>query len=50
MNNYPLRTSAKKGLIFAVVLIFLVLIDFQVMAATMISKALGTNVVSGGIP
>lgn len=50
MNKYPLRNSAKKGLIFAVVLIFLVLIDFEVMAATMISKFLGTNVVSGGIP
>jgi branched-chain amino acid transport system permease protein len=31
-------------------MIFLILIDFEVMAATLISQILGTNVIRGGIP
>ena len=50
MNKDQIRASFRKGLVFAIILIFMVLIDFEVMAATFISKILGTNVLRGGIP
>jgi len=50
MNRELLRASRQKGIIFGVVMIFLVLINFHIMAATLISKLMGTNVLRGGIP
>ncbi len=50
MDKIRFRNSMQKGLVFGIVLVFLVLIDFEVMAARMISKALGTNVVGGNLP
>lgn len=50
MNKQLFRTSRQKGITFGIVLIFLVLINFHVMAATMISKLMGTNVLRGAIP
>jgi ABC-type branched-subunit amino acid transport system permease subunit len=45
-----LRASRQKGVIFGIALIFLMLINFHIMAATMISKLMGTNVLRGAIP
>ncbi len=50
MNKELFRASRQKGLIFGIVMVFLVLINFHIMAATMISKLMGTNVLRGGIP
>ena len=50
MNRELIRTNSRKGFVFAIIMVFLVLIDFEVMAATLISKILGTNVLRGGIP
>jgi ABC-type branched-subunit amino acid transport system permease subunit len=50
MNKDIIRTSSRKGLIFGIVMIFLVLINFHIMASTMISKLLGTNVLRGSFP
>jgi len=50
MNKEIIRNSSQKGLIFGIVMIFLVLINFHIMAATMISKLLGTNVLRGALP
>jgi ABC-type branched-subunit amino acid transport system permease subunit len=50
MNKEIIRTSSRKGLLFGIVMIFLVLINFHIMAATMISKLLGTNVLRGAFP
>ena len=50
MNKELFRASRQKGVIFGIVMIFLVLINFQVMAATIISKLMGTNVLRGAIP
>ena len=50
MNKDIIRASSRKGLLFGVVMIFLVLINFHIMAATMISKVLGTNVLRGSLP
>lgn len=50
MNRHEFQTFAQRGLVFAIVMIFLVLIDFQTMVATVISKIFGTNVLRGGIP
>ena len=50
MNREELRTHTQRGLVFAIIMVFFVLIDFQVMAATIISKMSGTNVLRGGIP
>jgi ABC-type branched-subunit amino acid transport system permease subunit len=50
MNKDIIRASSRKGLIFGIVIIFLVLINFHIMAATMISKLLGTNVLRGAFP
>lgn len=50
MNKQLFRTSRQKGITFGIVLIFLVLINFHVMAASMISKIMGTNVLRGAIP
>jgi hypothetical protein len=50
MNKETIRTGSQKGLLFGIVMIFLVLINFHIMAATMISKVLGTNVLRGAFP
>jgi ABC-type branched-subunit amino acid transport system permease subunit len=50
MNKEIIRQSSRKGLIYGIVMIFLVLINFHIMAATMISKLLGTNVLRGAFP
>lgn len=50
MNRHEFKTFAQRGLVFAIVMILLVLIDFQTMVATVISKVMGTNVLRGGIP
>jgi len=50
MNRQEFKKFSQRGLVFAIIMIFLVLIDFQTMVATVISKVLGTNVLRGGIP
>lgn len=50
MNRNLFTASVKKGLTFGIVMIMLVLIDFEVMAATMLSKLSGVNVIRGGLP
>ncbi|MFU8826766.1 MAG: branched-chain amino acid ABC transporter permease [Brevefilum sp.] len=50
MNKEIIRSSSRKGLLFGIVMIFLVLINFHLMASTMISKLLGTNVLRGSLP
>ncbi len=50
MNRKDYQQAFQKGLLFAVILIFIVLIGFHVIAATLISKAFGQMVMRGGIP
>ena len=50
MNGQLLRNNFRRGLVFAVIMVFFILIDFEMMGATLISQILGTNVVRGGIP
>ncbi|PKO03015.1 MAG: hypothetical protein CVU43_05005 [Chloroflexi bacterium HGW-Chloroflexi-5] len=50
MNRQEFQKFSQHGLVFAIIMIFLVLIDFQTMFATVISKILGTNVLRGGLP
>jgi ABC-type branched-subunit amino acid transport system permease subunit len=50
MNSYPLREGFKKGVVFAIVMIFLVMIEFHVIAATLVSKVFSVNVLRGAIP
>ncbi|HSN94817.1 MAG TPA: hypothetical protein VLR89_07130, partial [Anaerolineaceae bacterium] len=50
MNRNLFTVSVKKGITFGIVMIILVLIDFEAMAATMLSKLLGVNVIRGGLP
>lgn len=50
MNRNLFSASVKKGLTFGIVMIILVLIDFEVMAAIMLSKLLGMNVIRGALP
>lgn len=50
MNKHLFRESRQKGVTFGIVLIFLVLINFHIMAASMLSKIMGTNVLRGAIP
>ena len=49
-NNRPIRQSIQKGVIFGIIMIFIVLIGFQVIAATLISKLFGISVVRGSTP
>lgn len=50
MNNHPLRKSFQKGLVFGILMVFMVLIGFHVIAATLASKLFGANVLRGAIP
>lgn len=50
MNRNLFSSSLKKGLAFGIVMILLVLIDFEAMSATMLSKLLGVNVIRGALP
>lgn len=50
MNKKLFFSSISKGLTFGIVMILLVLIDFDVMVATMLSKLFGVNIIRGGLP
>ncbi|OJX38321.1 MAG: hypothetical protein BGO78_09965 [Chloroflexi bacterium 44-23] len=50
MNNLHIQKSAKNGLVFAVIIIFLALIGFTVTAASMIQKVFGVEVSVGTMP
>lgn len=50
MNRNLVSSSLKKGLTFGIVMIVFILIDLNVMVATMLSKLVGTNVIRGGLP
>lgn len=50
MNRQLLRSNSRKGLVFAIIMFFFIIIDFETMAATLISQIFGTNVIRGGIP
>jgi len=50
MTSKQISQSLQKGLIFAIVVIFIVLTGFHVIAATLVSKAFGDTVMRGGIP
>lgn len=50
MNKHPVRKSAQKGTAFGIAMIFVVLIGFHVIAATLVSKLFGVPVRRGGIP
>ncbi len=50
MNKKELSTSIQRGLVFGIIMVIFVLIDFQTMAATVISKLSGTNVLRGAVP
>lgn len=50
MNKRQVRFSYDRGVVFGIVLIFLTMIGFDVMAGTIISKVLGTQVLRGALP
>lgn len=50
MNKRQVRFSYDKGIVFGIVLIFLTMIGFDVMAGTIISKVVGTQVLRGALP
>lgn len=50
MNRNQIRSSYQRGITFAIIIIFLVMIAFNVMAATIISKLMGTPVARGVTP
>lgn len=50
MNRNLFSKSLRRALTFGIVMIILVLIDFDVMAATLLSKLFGTNVIRGANP
>ena len=50
MISNTIRQSFRKGLLFAVIMIFMMMIGFHVIAATLISKSFGVNVLRGSIP
>ena len=50
MISNTIRQSFRKGLIFAIVMIFVMMIGFHTISATLISKAFGINVLRGSIP
>lgn len=50
MNKNLVNPSLKRGLTFGIVMIIFVLIDLDVMVATMLSKMLGANVIRGSLP
>ncbi|HEY59511.1 MAG TPA: hypothetical protein G4N92_02320 [Anaerolineae bacterium] len=50
MKTHPIRKCFQKGLVFSIILVFMVLIDFHVIAATLVSKVFSVNVLRGAIP
>ena len=50
MNTIPIRQGFRRGMLFAIILIFILMIGFHTIMATMISKILGINVLRGSIP
>ncbi len=50
MNHTQLRSSYQRGITFSIIIIFLVMIGFNVMASSIISKLTGTPVARGAIP
>lgn len=50
MNRKLVSPSLKRGLTFGIVMIIFVLIDLDVMIATMLSKLFGANVIRGSLP
>jgi len=49
-NNQPIRKSLQIGVVFGIIIVFMVLIGFHIIAATLISKAFGIAVARGKIP
>jgi len=45
-----LTESTKRGIISAIIMIFIMMIGFHIIAATLISKLLAVQVLRGGIP
>ncbi len=50
MTKTALRNGFRTGMIFTVIIIFLVLIDFTTTGATLIGKLFGQTVAQGGLP
>ena len=50
MNSHSIRDSFQKGIIFAVIMVFMMLTGFHMIAATMASKIFGVYVLRGSIP
>jgi len=50
MNSRPIRESFQKGMVYATIMVFLVLVGFHVIAATLVSKVFGVNVLRGALP
>jgi len=50
MSSHPFRNTFQKGLIFAIVMIFIMMIGFHEIAATLISKVFNVDVLRGSIP
>ena len=45
-----IRQSFRKGLLFAIIMIFIMMIGFHAITATLVSKAFGVNVLRGQFP
>jgi len=50
MNNHPIRENFQKGMVFAIVVIFMMMTGFHIIAATLVSKIFGFYVLRGSIP
>ena len=50
MNSHPIRESIRKGMIFTIVVIFMMMTGFHLIAATLASKAFGVYVLRGSMP
>ena len=50
MNSHPIRESFQKGVVFAIVVIFMMMTGFHMIAATLASKIFGVYVLRGSIP
>jgi branched-chain amino acid transport system permease protein len=50
MNKQLLKASFKKGFIFAIIMIFVMMIGFHLIAAGLLSRFFGVNVLRGGVP
>ncbi|MDO9546441.1 MAG: hypothetical protein Q7J07_06800, partial [Pelolinea sp.] len=50
MNSHPIRESIRKGMIFGIIVIFMMMTGFHLIAATLASKAFGVYVLRGSIP